>query len=169
MEKNKRTVLTVLALFLAVSCAGPGTAVKRARTTLSGLNDLPGDTEKLGALASIRSELGPYVEKGARNEEAYIVYINMLYETALLEPGNRKDHYGNASLTALLWKKVFPGSVIANYYIAKSLYLTESKEPEVIKKITGNALFAAKNLPAEKFSAEIAELKDILEDLDPVH
>ena len=123
-------------------------------------------SEKIAIYNSIISELNNKVEKGFKNEDVYINYINSLYQLALLQTENHMECYKKASLAASIYVKIYPNSPLANYYYAKSLYLLEINDEKINKKIQIYGEKAINLMNDKRFAFEKKEIKNILKDIN---
>ncbi|MCD6578676.1 hypothetical protein J7L48_04315 [bacterium] len=167
MGRNiKILVFSLLTIFLLSSCAILYPSIARAKKDYEKSLGLRNKIKRTAAYENILGSLNEKINNGIKAKDAYIVYINSLYQLALINPEKRKVFYNRAAIVSAVFVKKFKYSGISHYYFAKSLYLTENNNREIIEKIIFHA-HKANNLFSQKgFSLERKELKKIIQDIE---
>jgi hypothetical protein len=162
---KKRSLIIFLTILLFSSCAILYPSIRRSKKLYKVSNNLKKE-ESTANYKKIILDLSPFIKKGTTIEEVYPIYINSEYNLALLDPMGRHSYYEKAAIAAATWVNRFKEHPLANYYLAKTLYLLESQDKEIIVKIIAHSNKAIAALDKKKFSYEVKELKRILDDVN---
>ena len=162
---KKRSLIIFLTILLFSSCAILYPSIRRSKKLYKVSTDLKKE-EKTANYENIISYLTPFIKKGTTIEEVYPIYINSEYNLALLNPTDRHSYYEKAAIAAATWVNRFKEHPLANYYLAKTLYLLESRDKEIIAGIIAHSNKAITALDKKKFAFEIKELEEILKDVN---
>ncbi len=166
MARNLKYIILALTLiFVLSSCAILYPSIRQAKKNYERSLKIRNNNEKINLYENILDSLSEKINRGIAVKEAYIVYINSLYQLALINPDNRRIFYNRATIVSAIFVKKFKYSGIAHYYLAKSLYLTENNTKNIIEKIIYHAKKANSLLPQKGFSMERKELNKITENI----